>query len=301
MNPELAVAVGRNLEARHGHALTPGVIGSDEQRAGAGHHPQHFQGQRRHDRALRLHDHRHAAHDAVAFDADGEQAAPAAGLLKDRHVAQQAGVIQKIGPRIVAHGRNPHRTALAHRSARPRKAARTRQAPRANCRSASAKTASLLGSARSFSSRSIVEIAESIGGDAGRHPVGLGEYDVERDDERAHLRQAGDQIGNARARPWPLADRLQALFIDIDDDDRPFRRIARMEHLEKIEDANAQLLERQRIGDAQAGKRDQADRAQAARASPNRRAIARKPCHLIIAHQHAIRRTRHFSRNARMN
>ena len=35
-----------------------------------------------------------------------------------------------------------------------------------------------------------------------------------------------------------------------DDYDRPLRRFARVEHLKKIEDANAKLLNRKRIGDA---------------------------------------------------
>ena len=50
----------------------------------------HLECQRRHGLALRLHDHRHAPHDAVALGLDREQAAPGGGMLQHRHVAQQA-------------------------------------------------------------------------------------------------------------------------------------------------------------------------------------------------------------------
>ncbi len=116
-------------------------------------------------------------------------------------------------------------------------------------RSASAKTASLLGKARSFvrvaSSRSRKASAATPGdirsGSANTMSNAITSAPI--------CSQAVDEIGDARARPRPLADRPQALLVDIDDDDRPLRRIARMQHLEQIEDANPKLLDRQRIGD----------------------------------------------------
>jgi len=54
---------------------------------------------------------------------------------------------------------------------------------------------------------------------------------------------------------WPMVLRL--FFVDIDDNDRPLRCLARMYHLEKIEDADAKFLNRNRIGDTQCGKRNQ--------------------------------------------
>ena len=71
------------------------------------------------------------------------------------------------------------------------------------------------------------------------------------------MRQTGNEIGDARARPRPLADGLETFFVDIDNDDRPLRCLARMHHLEKIEDADAKFLNRNRIGDTQRSKRNQ--------------------------------------------
>jgi len=107
-----------------------------------------------------------------------------------------------------------------------------------------------------FRSRRIVEIAENVGGNGWRHPVWLGEHDVECDHERAHLCQAVDEIGDARSRPWPLTDRAEAFLVDIDDDDRPLRCVARLQHLEQVKDANPKFLERQWIDDAKRGARD---------------------------------------------
>ena len=57
----------------------------------------------------------------------------------------------------------------------------------------------------------------------GIEPVGLREHGVERDHDRAKPGQVGDDVGDPRPRPRPLAEpRIgQALFVDIDDGDRP--------------------------------------------------------------------------------
>ena len=88
---------------------------------------------------------------------------------------------------------------------------------------ASAKIWSLLGSARNLVSGRLIEIAQGVGRDVGIEAVGLGEHDVEGDHGGAELGQVGDQIGDPRPRPRPLAEFRQALFVDIDDGDRPCR------------------------------------------------------------------------------
>ena len=110
------------------------------------------------------------------------------------------------------------------------------------CLIASAKTASLLGSAASFSRVSGIEPAEAAGGDGRRHAIGFGKDDVEADRDGASVAQPGDEIGNHRPRPGPLPDFLQARLVDIGDDDRPHRLLARAQHLKQIERAQTAIL-----------------------------------------------------------
>ena len=72
VDPELPVAVGRYFEAGHGDRPDAGVVDPHQYGAGTGDHAQHFHRQRRHQSALRLHDHRHAADNSVAFRIDGK-------------------------------------------------------------------------------------------------------------------------------------------------------------------------------------------------------------------------------------
>src|SRR5262245_48048859 len=105
MNPELAVAVGRDHESWYRRTLHPGMIRADEDRVATTDDAQHLQCQRWHDCALRLHHDRHAPDNAVAFGADCKEPAAAGGLLEGGHITQQAGKIEQEGPRIAAHCR----------------------------------------------------------------------------------------------------------------------------------------------------------------------------------------------------
>ena len=78
----------------------------------------------------------------------------------------------------------------------------------------------------------------------GIEPVGLGKHHVERDHDGAEPGQFIDQIRDPGPRPWPLAELLQALVVDINDDDRPCRFVVRVEPLEGIEGPNPKLLDR---------------------------------------------------------
>ena len=133
--------------------------------------------------------------------------------------------------------------------------------------------------------RLLVEIAEDVRRQRRRQPVRLGEDDVEGDGGRAELGQPRDQVGDARARPRQLAELAQAFLVDIDDDDRPLRRHARLDDLEEIEGPQAKLFERARIGDAQEQQREQQRHAQRSRGcEPPRQ--TRKPFHVEPARAH---------------
>jgi hypothetical protein len=54
-----------------------------------------------------------------------------------------------------------------------------------------------------------------------------------------------------------LAQRFEALLIDVDDDDRPLGRFARLNDLEDIECSDAKLFEGRGVGDTKAGKQQQ--------------------------------------------
>ena len=110
-----------------------------------------------------------------------------------------------------------------------------------------------------------VDAAKALLRDRRRHAIRLGEDDVEADGDGAELGDARDQIGQGGARPRPLPDRLEAGLVDIDDDDRPCRLLARPQHLKQIESAHPQFLERPRIGEPQRHQREQQHDAHRAR------------------------------------
>ena len=66
-------------------------------------------------------------------------------------------------------------------------------------------------------------VREQLGELARRQPVGLGEDEVERDGARAVGLQPVDDLGEARARPRPLADARQRGVVDVDDAHRQCR------------------------------------------------------------------------------
>ena len=105
--------------------------------------------------------------------------------------------------------------------------------------------------------RRLVNVAEGVRGDARRHPVGFRENDVERHHQCAHLGETRNNVGDACTRPRPLTDAVQALFVNIDNDDRPLRCIARMQHLKEIENADAELMQQDGVGQPKCRKPDE--------------------------------------------
>ena len=74
-------------------------------------------------------------------------------------------------------------------------------------------------------------------------PVGLGEDDVEGDNRCAEVLKVFNHLGDGGTRPWPLANGLQTLLVDIDNFNRllsVFGDGSRFEHLEIIEDLRTQ-------------------------------------------------------------
>ena len=112
------------------------------------------------------------------------------------------------------------------------------------------------------------QIGIVLGDAVGRKPVRLGEDHVEGDVDGAHRRQPVDQPGDLGARPGPLADLFEALFVYVDDDDGLFDVRARIEPLEDVEALVADGRDEKRVGDAQGRA------APASSTSPARRAMA---------------------------
>src|SRR5262249_51898276 len=87
----------------------------------------------------------------------------------------------------------------------------------------------------------------SLRGDAWRHSVRLRENDVEADRDGAEFGETGDAVRDDRARPGPLADLLEARFVDVDNDDRPQPRLAWPQGLVEAEGPQPDFLERRRV------------------------------------------------------
>jgi hypothetical protein len=66
----------------------------------------------------------------------------------------------------------------------------------------------------------------------GRRAIGLGKDQVVADRGDARVGEPIGEVGEHGARPWPLPDRLETVLVDIDNDDRPRRLLARTQHLE---------------------------------------------------------------------
>ena len=86
---------------------------------------------------------------------------------------------------------------------------------------------------------------------------GSGKHDVEPDRDGAEPGQVDDDVRDPCPRPGKLAEFGQALFVDIDDGDRPCGLHAGVEALKSIEGSDPKFLDRSEIGDAQRRYSDQ--------------------------------------------
>ncbi len=256
MNPKLAIAVGRNLETLDADAHDPGPVGLDEDRVGAGDYAQHFETQERHGFALRLQDHGDPPDNAVALGIDREQAAAAGRLFQDRRIAQQARKLDHEALRVFTQHCQPRRrkrlVQFPHHRGKPGFAQHHAGMPHR------IREDLIIARQRpQLLSSYLVEIAKAVCCHVGVEPIGLREDDVEGDHDGAEFCEAGDHIRDPRPRPRPLAEFLQALFIDIDDADRPDRLHTGIDALVGIESPDPDFLDWSGIGNAQRGKADQ--------------------------------------------
>ena len=107
VNPELAVAIGRNLQTPDGDALDTGFFGSDDDRRSNSCHPQYFKTERRHDGALGPQQHRHPPDNAVALGLDRDQTASGRRCFQNADIAQQAGKFEQERRGILSAHRDP--------------------------------------------------------------------------------------------------------------------------------------------------------------------------------------------------
>ena len=222
MDPELAVAVGRNFEPGHRDAFDAGGVGADQDGAGSGRPRAASRGSAPARRCpAGLHDHRaRGARCRRARCGCVRRPRPAAACSSTGMLRSRPGNVNRNGFGSRPERRDPGRRRLSDRR---HVVGRMPDWPRTtrDCLIASASTSSLLGRLRSFALRLLVEVAEAIGGDArATCRSGFGEHHVEGDGDRAEAGQPLDQVGDQRARPRPLPERAQAVLVDIDDDHR---------------------------------------------------------------------------------
>ncbi len=127
---------------------------------------------------------------------------------------------------------------------------------------ASAKTWSLLGSARSLARVSSSRLRKVSAAKAGLRRSGSENTASNAITTAPSRGQFGDEIRDPGARPRPLPELFQALVVDVDDGDRPCGLLAGIDALESVKGPDADFLDRGRIGDAQCGKPDQQRKAQ---------------------------------------
>ena len=187
---------------------------------------------------------------------------PAAACSSTWYVAQQAREFEHEALRLLAeHRQSRHRKRLVERGralpAAPDSPSTTRELP-----DGVGEDLVVARQRPQLGAGVLIEIAERVGRIGGIEPVRLREHHVERDHDGAEPGQVGDEVGDPRPRPRPLAELFQALVVDVDDGDRPCGLLAGIDALEDIEGPDANFLDGRRIGDAQRGEPDQQRKAQ---------------------------------------
>ena len=102
----------------------------------------------------------------------------------------------------------------------------------------------------------------------GRQAVEFREHGIEADHDRAQLCEVGHHLGQQMARPRPLADRLQAFVVDIDDRDRARCVRPRLQVLVQIESAQPERFDGSRIDRTHHARRDEKHQADQAAVFP---------------------------------
>jgi hypothetical protein len=251
-HPDLPARIGRHGQLGQADRDDAGVVGPDQEGVRPGRHPQDVERECRHHGAARPQHHRHPPHHAVALGADGEDAPPRGGPLQHRQIADQAGEADQRPVRVElrAHhgGAGLRRRPLpgpGDGGARGGLAQHHRHPP-----DRLGEDPVAVGLRPQVGAGRLAQVGQGLGQERRRQAVGLGEDDVEGDDRRPGLLQLPADRGEPGAGPGPLAEFLQARLVDIDDRHRALgRRHPGREHLERVEGAHPQGLDRRRIGD----------------------------------------------------
>ena len=264
VHPQLTMIVGRQHQAAKPHASHARGVGPDQDGARLRHDAQQLHRQRRHDRALRLHDQRHAAHDAVRLGRDRQHAASGRRRLQLRDVLHQPRTGPQERARIGAH----HAEACRRRM---RLGLRVRDVdhrlpdhdPRLS--HGAGENLVVARQAQQFLPGLVIQVGKGARHQVRRQPIGFCENDVEGDCRGTEFGQAGDEVRHQGTRPGPLAERTQALLIDVEDDGRRARhQRTRRKFLIRVERPQPQLFQRQRVPNPQPDQREQQQHANAA-------------------------------------
>ena len=112
-----------------------------------------------------------------------------------------------------------------------------------------------------------------------RCAIGLGEEEVHADGSRPRREDRAQELRHERARPGPLAARVERSLVDGDDHCRRARPAPRHEALVGIEDGVAQGAERRRLeADEQAEREEQGDARRARAGAESQSSISRPSC-----------------------
>ena len=244
MDPDLPVRIGRKLKTGNASPRTP--VGSVLTRIAArpGQHTQQFKRQAWNELVSNREDHRDAANNAVTLGRYREQAVSSRGLFEHGNVRQQArDTAGRTAKRSALASRNPFAAPSPDRAVGPsavsprtaRAAPRPRRGHR-HCREA-------LRASRVSTDRAPATPWRS----GRRKPVRLRKDYVETDRKSAEGLEFRDDFRHARSRPWPLAERGETGFVNIDDRDRPRLGLSWLYRLIGVENLEAQRFDGQRV------------------------------------------------------
>ena len=262
VDPDAAVLVGRQFEARNRDRANPRVVGADQDRARASDRAEQIERERRHDLVLRSHNHRHPAHDPVPFRADGEQPAARGGLLQAGEIAQDVRERNQIASGIGTDGGKAGLRGILGRARAGRVGAGLPH-HHASLPDRVGEDLVVAGQLHEPLAGRIVDLAEMLHRLVRRRAIGLREDHVEGDRRGLQFVEPCEQVRQDGARPGPLPERRDAGLVDIDDHDWANRGAARADPLIEVEASQPQFLQRGRIPDAQADQHGQQGKADA--------------------------------------
>ncbi len=262
MQPELPVAIGRDLDARDDDAFHARLVDLDDQRRATRGDAQQLDRERWHDPPSDRQDRRHATNDAVPLGLHGEQTPARCCCLELRQISEKAGILNELSARVAADGRDRRFRKPRPLSRRARHLALPGLAENdAGSADRSDELSVAVGKRIEHGPGARVFDFERIGNAVRREAVWFRKDRVEADRGRASVGETIDEPCNDRARPRPLTQRLQRPVVDIDDRHRIVCGDARVRNLVEVEDLAAENLERGRIPEPQRNEGGDCDQA----------------------------------------